>query len=592
MSKNERLVLCGGSTGHHGQSPHIALDLRPRRGNVHLEIANFNKRLLANIPDGLIDLLEIASYVYAADSAVSRGGTMDAQMGAQWRRRFRFVIPVRLPALWSSSGVMSPLVETLSFLSEDDYQFEFQRLVERPATTDYFELPDADVVGFTPNEVVLFSGGLDSLAGAIEEVANQGKKVVLVSHRSSPKIEDTQNYLVSQLRARFGPRHILHVPIRMTLDSGVTREYTHRTRSFLFVALGAVTARLFGKTRCCFFENGVTSLNLPPIGQVVGARASRTTHPQALAGFSRLLSQLFGHQFEVDNPFVWLTKSEVVERVAANRCADLIRHTRSCSRVRDMTKIHSHCGECSQCIDRRFAILAAGQDKEDPAEAYKTDLFTGEREPGPDRELALAYVRTASKIENMTDIAFFSHYGEASRVVKYFADPANTVGSRIFELHQRNAAGVCAVFKNAINALARELLQGRLPKECLLLLVVSQQGNEGHDPEPREYPARVSTETRAILLATDQATGCVAFQRWGELKGVCAELMIVLAAPFRAAMHDGRSPTAYPFTPTTQLVRQLKCRTDGALRRRVLRCRTAIAKLAQSAGDPCRHSMP
>ncbi len=361
---------------------------------------------------------------------------------------------------------------------------------------------------------------------------------------------------------------------------------THRTRSFLFVALGAVTARLFGKTRCCFFENGVTSLNLPPIGQAVGARASRTTHPQALTGFSRLLSELFGHQFEVDNPFVWLTKSEVVERVATNRCGDLIRHTRSCSRVRDMTKIDSHCGECSQCIDRRFAILAAGQEHEDPAEAYKTDLFLGERGPGPDRELALAYVRTASNIENMTDIAFFSHYGEASRVVNYFEDPANIVGSRIFELHQRHAAAVCVVFRNAINARARELLQSGLSKECLLLLVVSQQGSERRYPVPREYPARVSTETRAILLATDQPTGCAAFQRWGELKGVHAELMIVLAEPFRLAMRDERSPTAYPFMPTTQLVRRLKCRTDEALRRRVLLCRKAIAKLAQSAGDP------
>jgi hypothetical protein len=126
MPRNEHLVLCGSSVGPRGQSGRIALDLHPRRANVHLEIANLNRRLLANIPDGLIDLLEIASYVYAADSAISRGGQMDAQMGARWRRRFRFVIPVRLPALWLSSDIMSPLVETLSFLSEDDYQFDFQ----------------------------------------------------------------------------------------------------------------------------------------------------------------------------------------------------------------------------------------------------------------------------------------------------------------------------------------------------------------------------------------------------------------------------------------------------------------------------------
>ena len=61
MPRTEHLVLCGGLVGHHGQSPRITLDLHPRRGNVHLEIANLNKRLLVNIPDSLIDLLEIAS---------------------------------------------------------------------------------------------------------------------------------------------------------------------------------------------------------------------------------------------------------------------------------------------------------------------------------------------------------------------------------------------------------------------------------------------------------------------------------------------------------------------------------------------------
>ena len=64
-----------------------------------------------------------------------------------------------------------------------------------------------------------------------------------------------------------------------------------------------------------------------------------------------------------------------------------------------MTNLNPHCGQCSQCVDRRFAILAAGLEQEDPAEAYKVDLFTGERSPGPGRELALAYVRSASDID-------------------------------------------------------------------------------------------------------------------------------------------------------------------------------------------------
>ena len=80
------------------------------------------------------------------------------------------------------------------------------------------------------------------------------------------------------------------------------------------------------------------SLNLPPVAQVVGARASRTTHPQALAGFCRGLTNLIGHAFSVDNPFIWQTKSDVIEKIATYGGSELIPHTRSCTRVREMTK--------------------------------------------------------------------------------------------------------------------------------------------------------------------------------------------------------------------------------------------------------------
>ncbi|MBA2556481.1 MAG: 7-cyano-7-deazaguanine synthase, partial [Chloroflexi bacterium] len=123
--------------------------------------------------------------------------------------------------------------------------------------------------------------------------------------------------------------------------------------------------------------------------------------------FRRLLTAVFGRPFEVDNPFAWLTKTQVVERIAANGGADLIRHSRSCTRVRDRTTMYPHCGQCSQCIDRRFAVLAAGQADADPPEAYEVDLFTGSRPRGPDREMALAYVRSASAIDKIDDLAFF-----------------------------------------------------------------------------------------------------------------------------------------------------------------------------------------
>jgi hypothetical protein len=133
---------------------------------------------------------------------------------------------------------------------------------------------------------------------------------------------------------------------------------------------------------------------------------------------------------------MWLTKVEIVERIAARGFGEFIRDTRSCTRVRDMTILNSHCGKCSQCVDRRFAMIAAGQAHNDPEEAYKVDLFLDERPAGPDWEMALAYVRSASDVNQMEDVAFFSRYGEVSRAVRFFAEPAGTVAERVFDLHQ------------------------------------------------------------------------------------------------------------------------------------------------------------
>jgi 7-cyano-7-deazaguanine synthase in queuosine biosynthesis len=567
-----------------GNAPGLKLDLRGAAPNVRLQISDISRKLLADIPDILIDLLEVASYVYAADSAIPRGGKVDAQMGKRWRRNFRFVIPVRLPDLWSSSAVASTLVETLSFLSDDSYKVEFQSLANPTAVTEYFRF--AEEAAFKPDEVILFSGGMDSFAGAVEELAVHGRRVALVSHRSASKIAGAQKHLVDQLRKRFGASRALHVPVWAQVDSAFNREPTHRTRSFLFAALGAVTARLFGKDGIRMYENGVVSLNLPPVAQVVGARATRTTHPQVLAGFRRLLLELLGRPFDVENPFAWLTKAEVVERISANGCGDLIRDTRSCIRVRDMTKLRPHCGQCSQCIDRRFAVLAAGQEHEDPAEAYEVDLFSEKRPPGPDREMALAFVRSASRIRQMEDVAFFAYYGEASRVVEHFAEPADMVSERILDLHRRHASSICRVFDEAISRHASALREGSMPADCLLSLIVSRYGASSTYPAPSREFEHVPTIGPGIRMAVDEKKKRVVFDGWGEVRGKNAELLIALAAPFREATRKELAPENFPFIKAASLRLQINCPNEQTFRRRILRCRKSIDDLAMAAGGP------
>jgi hypothetical protein len=151
MPRHEHLVLCGGLGAPRGDSgSRLKLYLHGLLPNVRLRISDISRRLLRNVPDVLVDLLEVASYIYAADAAIARGGNTDARMGASWRRKFRFVIPVRQPDLWSSGAVLMALAETLSFISEDAYELEFRPLEHPPAMEAYFEFPDAEETGFTP----------------------------------------------------------------------------------------------------------------------------------------------------------------------------------------------------------------------------------------------------------------------------------------------------------------------------------------------------------------------------------------------------------------------------------------------------------
>jgi hypothetical protein len=86
-------------------------------------------------------------------------------------------------------------------------------------------------------------------------------------------------------------------------------------------------------------------------------------------------------------------------------------------------------------------------------------------------------------------------------------------------------------------------------------------------------------------MSVDEVDKCVAFEGWGEIKGVGAELLIALAAPFRQARERELAPEEYPYLDKEKLKRGLNCESEAVLRRRVLRCRKEINKLARSADD-------
>lgn len=144
------------------------------------------------------------------------------------------------------------------------------------------------------------------------------------------------------------------------------------------------------------FENGITSINLSKRQDLMNARASRTTHPKTLGLLEEFYSSVADRTFRVKHPFLHLTKTEVVALIKQHNQQELIKSTVTCTKTflgfKNRTNA-SHCGFCSQCVDRRFAMYATNLQAYDAV--YDFDLAT-ESFPSKDaRTHVIDYIRYA-----------------------------------------------------------------------------------------------------------------------------------------------------------------------------------------------------
>lgn len=491
-------IICGEAAAsvRTGTPDQVLLPLVRDGGPVNLRSDDIQKAVLRDLPKRFEDLVEIAAYVYCGDQAVLRGKDHPDRNGSDWRRRFAFRIPVRDVDFWRSDKVMGKLVDVLGFLSEDDYEFEFISMRRPPMGQGFLQFTEKACDGKIPDEVSMFSGGLDSLAGAVVRQAVDRKRLLLVTHRSHHKFGKTDSILRSELRKRGGDCGPVQVTVHVNKKVDFGREYTQRTRSFLFTAIGGTVATMLGQNALTFFENGVISLNLPISGQVIGARATRTTHPKTLRGFRELMTMLCEADFQVTNPFLWDTKADVVRKIVDNGYGELIRPSRSCSHPKESTLQHPHCGVCSQCVDRRVAMLAAGAEHLDVAADYRVDLFTGARPKEADRLLVSNYVLTAERFKGLTERELLARYGEVNRALPYIEGNIEANAARVLDLLHRHGTRVVDVVDKAIARHAADVRLGTLPPTCLVSLVVDRKGAAalpspvGAGPSPQPAPSR------------------------------------------------------------------------------------------------------
>ncbi len=576
----EHLVRCLSPQTKSGGDEELRLEIDKNPVGIKLRVSQLNHQLVAGLPDRALDLLEIAALAYGVDAAVSRGGSVDQQMGRKWHRRIIVEMPVRDIGFWRTEEAVQSLEETLMFLSGDRFEFEFSRKVDPEAERSRFFKFDVES-SWRASRVMMFSGGLDSFAGALEEIADQRQRVALVSHFSATKIAPVQRSLQKALAEKFGEDSCRHVPVQVQMTGDSLKEGTHRSRSFLFAVLGAITAQAFGCDRVSFYENGVVSLNLPPVGNVLGTRATRTTHPQTLTRFTGFFRLVFDGGVRVDNPFFWRTKTDVVETISRLGMKDQIAHTRSCADVHNQTKQHVHCGRCSQCIDRRFAVLAAGLGRFDPEEAYRVTLLEDTRNGVVDRETALSYVRNARAFEHMAPETVERLFPVVLDAVGHLDNPPNIALEMISQLLKRHGAAVSGVMRDALcNRDAESFAEGSLPRlygdtqrEAALPGIVHTSS------EPAVTPAK------GLVLEIDERRKLVCINDRITLQGnATSELLIELAKLWLAGAGKGLDLLDYPLASAPDLARCFGLDSDESVRRRVNRARTVLRQRFVSCG--------
>jgi 7-cyano-7-deazaguanine synthase in queuosine biosynthesis len=346
---------------------------RPPRGAdavVHLDkpgqagfCLHTNFQILWPLPEGkrksVQAFLLFALGAWAADKLVPRSPQPDA-----WTRDLRLEIPATPD--WA---VLAPrLALLLQFLTGDTWTLQ-------PGESQAdLKFTGSWTHAWQPTAVALFSGGLDSLTGAID-LLEQGHRLVLVSHYDYGQLAATQQTLVAALADHYGPDRLHHLALRVQLEGP---ELTLRSRSLLYLALGLAAVTAFpGDLPLLIPENGWISLNPPLTLNRLGAYSTRTTHPHFLGELTALWQQV-GLAQSLANPYQGLTKGEMLARCRnLGLLKKLAPLSVSCARPvvgRWRGEATGACGYCYPCLVRRAALHRLGWDR---GVDYRVDVLSG-----------------------------------------------------------------------------------------------------------------------------------------------------------------------------------------------------------------------
>jgi 7-cyano-7-deazaguanine synthase in queuosine biosynthesis len=325
----------------------LDLVLQPE-GNLRTGIEDFST-FFPNPTSLEKDVLLVASAIYACDLAFKRGE----------RENITRSIEVTIPVIniQAFERLNSQLQVLLWILSHDAWSFTFTRKKGAPEQAE--DWPQAD------GKTLLFSGGLDSFAGAVDLLDGLGVSGVQMSSHvtANPVTRSSQNNLAEYLGEKYGGK--LNRVIVRTGGHAITdlpfpeyndREETQRTRSFMFLAIAALAARRSGQSEIVMIaENGQMAIHLPLSAARMGAFSTHTAHPEFVHKVGEYFTELLGFPVQVTNPYLYHTKGEVVKKLVS-KYPDAVPLSVSCWKGSRVSTNNHHCGACIPCLTRRVSL--------------------------------------------------------------------------------------------------------------------------------------------------------------------------------------------------------------------------------------------
>lgn len=291
------------------------------------------------VPDVVLDILDIATATFAADKAVTREVDIDEKDiddSLLETRNIKLQIPVLSPEL-ATEEVEQLYSEMVSHMTHDIVEYEFHYIEPVESVEQISTLSSIDAIS-------LLSDGLDSAAG--------------IYHNKSEGIDSvhtTVNYgqgVRSKAENIADQAGVDHRAYRVKSDR--SREYTQFSRGLLHLSFAVAEALAVGTDEIRCFENGIMARFLILSD---GWMTTRTVSPQFLAYFNEILSNVLEQTLEVENPFRDLTKTEITEKVPNT---EIVNQTVSCPHSRWAKG--NNCGLCIPCLIRNVGIIASNHE--------------------------------------------------------------------------------------------------------------------------------------------------------------------------------------------------------------------------------------